>query len=77
MKHDELLADVEQRFNLHVYLNKICKKASDEEIAKALQIDVIDAICTKYAAKQPISATTVLRAIYFLTQQCHVRWDAS
>ena len=30
--NDELLAEVEQRFQLHVYQNKICDSATDDEI---------------------------------------------
>jgi hypothetical protein len=75
LKNDQLLSDVEQRFNLHVYQNKICRAASDDEIARAIQTDVIDAICTKYQSEPTVSSTGVLRALYFLTQQCHIRWD--
>ena len=70
---DRLLSEVEQRFNLHVYAQKIQKGAAEAEIMKAVQNDVVDPICAKDAN---VSAGQVIRALYFLTEQCHLRWDA-
>lgn len=72
---DKLLAEVEQRFNLHVYQSLICKHGTDGEIAASIQTHVIDAICAKYAAMGTVSPTTIMRAMYFLTQQCHLSWN--
>lgn len=72
-KSDAILAAVEQRFLTHVYAAKICKKASDDEIAEALQAQVIDALCKQGTSP---SATSVLQALYFLTEQCYIQWDA-
>lgn len=72
--HDEMLSEIEQRFNLHVYENHICKKSADDQIAKTIQEQVVDPICLKYKAHR-LPATEVIRAIYFLTQQCHIKWD--
>lgn len=74
--HDRILADVEQRFHTNVYLKLICQKAADIEIQSAIQADVIDPICLKYSDIPSLTGLTVLQALYFLTEQCRVRWDA-
>jgi hypothetical protein len=75
-KSDELLSIVHQRFVTHVYSAKICRQASDDEIACALQTHVIDALCVEGGIKHKASATAILQALYFLTEQCYIRWDA-
>jgi hypothetical protein len=75
-KSDAILASVEQRFLTHVYANKICKGASDDEIANALQENVIDALCCCKDENCP-SPAAVLQALYFLTEQCYIQWDAA
>ncbi len=72
-KSDAILAAVEQRFLTHVYTAKICKRAPDHEIADALQTHVIDILCNQ---GKSTSATAVLQALYFLTEQCYIQWDA-
>lgn len=74
--HDRILADVEQRFHTNVYLKLICKGADNSVIQSALQADVIDPICQKYSDIPSLTGLTVLQALYFLTEQCRVRWDA-
>ena len=74
-KNDALLAEVEQRFRTHVYGAKICKNAPDAEIIDALQKDVIDTICVSGRSGERLSSTAVLEALYFLTEQCYMRWD--
>lgn len=76
-ENDKLLAETEQRFITHIYHPLICNGASDQEIKKALQENVIDAICLKRKNQKGFSEATVLRALYFLTEQCHIRWDAA
>jgi len=73
--NDNLLSEVQQRFETHVYLAQICKAASDEAISKAVQVEVIDALVTKYGDSHKVRARTVVEAMYFLTEQCHLRWD--
>jgi hypothetical protein len=76
-KSDELLANVEQRFITHVYNAKICRNASDDEISEALQTHVIDALVgAKIPGAASVSPTVVLQALYFLTEQCFIQWDA-
>ena len=71
---DAILAAVEQRFTTHVYNERICKGASEEEVAAALQAEVIDAISGGTGANTP-SPSAVLQALYFLTEQCFIQWD--
>lgn len=74
--HDRILSDVEQRFNTNIYFKLICNGASNDQIQSALQSDVIDPICAKYQSIPSLTGLTVLEALYFLTEQCRVRWDA-
>jgi protein SERAC1 len=71
-RSDAILAKVEQRFITHVYNPKICRGASDDEIAEALQAHVIDPI-----SSTSVSASVVPQALYFLTEQCFIQWDSS
>lgn len=75
-ENDKLLSEVEQRFTTHVYHPLICKNASDDKVRSALQTHVIDPICEKRKDHRNFSEKTVLSALYYLTEQCHVRWDA-
>jgi hypothetical protein len=72
---DAILASVEQRFVVHVYQAKICKGASDDDIKDALQSKVIDTLCADENFKAIQSPAAVLQALYFLTEQCYIRWD--
>jgi len=74
-RDDAILSEVHQRFLTHVY-SKICNGASDDEIADALQKRVIDPLCSSSAPKMKLNPTGVLKALYFLTEQCHIQWDA-
>lgn len=73
-RHDAILSAVEQRFLTHVYGPKICAGAPESEIAAALQEHVIDPLCatTKYGQ---LTNSTILQALYYLTEQCHIQWD--
>jgi len=73
--HDQVLSEVEQRFIMHVFHAKICKDAPDDEIAAAIQVHVVDPLAEKFKAARMVGPATVLEAIYYLTQQCHLRWD--
>jgi len=74
-RNDGLLSEVEQHFLLHVYHPLICTGASDEKIQDALQEKVINPICSRYQHIRNFSHKTVLAALYFLTEQCYIRWD--
>lgn len=73
--HDILLSDVESRFITHVYHPIICKGGSDEEIRAALQQHVVDSLAEKQLGGTKFSSKAVLSALYFLTEQCHLKWD--
>lgn len=73
--HDNLLAEIQTRFVTHVYHPLICKGASEEQVASALQAHVIDPITNTTIGESEFSAKSVLNGLYFLTEQCHVRWD--
>ena len=73
--NDRLLSEVEQRFLTHIYHPLICKGRPDEEIRNALQAHVIDAVYEQHAGGKGIGKKTILSALYFLTEQCHIRWD--
>ncbi len=75
-ENDKLLSEVEQRFITHIYHPLICKGESDEKIRDALQSQVIDPLCKQHDGQKGFSGMTVLSALYFLTEQCHIRWDA-
>ena len=75
-RSDAILADVEQRFITHVYNAKICKGASEDEVAAALQANVIDPICQGHGSSVR-SPSVVLQALYFLTEQCFIQWDVN
>lgn len=74
-QRDNLLVEVQQRFVLHVYQAKICANASDSEVMDAVQTKVIDPLKDKFCATGHSDPMLVMRAIYFLTEQCHIRWD--
>ncbi len=75
-ENDKLLSEVETRFLTHVFHPLICKSGTEDQIRNSLQADVIDPLCAKYDGKRRFSEKTVLRALYYLTEQCHIRWDA-
>lgn len=75
--NDVLLAEVKQRFETHVYHAKICQGASDDVSMAVMQSAVIDPIVSKYGVEYGATPLIVIQAIYFLAEQCHIRWDAA
>ena len=73
--HEYLLSEIETRFITHVYHPLICKSARDSEIRVALQEEVIDPLVGRNIGGTRFSARSVLSGLYFLTEQCHIRWD--
>ncbi len=73
-RHDSILSAVEQRFLTHVYGPKICAGAPESEIAAALQEHVIDPLCAS-SEHGKLASSTILQALYYLTEQCHIQWD--
>ncbi|TWD54448.1 putative serine esterase DUF676 [Agrobacterium vitis] len=72
--HKELLADIETRFKMHVFNPLICKDADETSIANSIQINIIDPLTQKYNSRNATSKT-IVNAMYYLTEQCHIRWD--
>ena len=75
--HDNLLSEVETRFITHVYHPLICKSATDHDIQAAIQEKVIDALSTRRIGGTSFNSKSILRALYYLTEQCYIRWDFS
>lgn len=75
--HETLLSEVETRFITHIFHPLICKNEEDSKIQEALQDKVIDAISKKKIGNTRFTARAVLSALYYLTEQCHIRWDFS
>lgn len=74
-QRDNLLMEVEQRFVLHVYQSKICAGATDSEIMDAVQTKVIDPLKDQFRIGGRSDPMIIMQAIYYLTEQCHIRWD--
>lgn len=74
--HDALLSEVETRFVAHVYHPLICKDGTDAEIRFALQTQVVDVLTEKQIGSRKFSPKAIVSALYYLTEQCHIRWDA-
>jgi hypothetical protein len=72
--HNNLLADVEQRFQSLIFHPLICTGADSAAVLNAVQRQIIEPLSAKYADKNA-TAKTVMNALYFLTERCHVRWD--
>ena len=75
--HSNLLSEVETRFVTHVYHPLICGSGTDEEIRTAIQEKVIDALSSKRIGGTRFNAKLILCALYYLTEQCYIRWDSS
>ena len=73
--HENLLSEIETRFVTHVYHPLICKSAHDSEVRNSLQEKVIDPLVGRNIGTTSFSARSVLDGLYFLTEQCHIRWD--
>lgn len=74
--YDLLLNAVRQRFILHVYSPLICQGAEYAAISDAIQTKVIDPVAGERIGNSKFKPQDVLNALYFLTEQCHISWDA-
>ena len=73
--HENLLSEIETRFVTHVYHPLICQLAPADDIRTALQEKVIDPLAGRDIGGTRFSAKSVLSGLFFLTEQCHIRWD--
>jgi YHS domain-containing protein len=60
-----------------VYGPLICQGAEYDAISDAIQMKVIDPVAGKRIGNSKFKPQDVLNALYFLTEQCHISWDAS
>jgi len=74
--HENLLSEIQQRFIMHVYHPLICKGANDVEVEDAIQEKVLNPISGRKIGQTVFNRKEVFTGLYFLTEQCHVRWDA-
>ena len=70
-----LLHEVKYRFDTEIYLPMICKGDSDENVHASINSKVVAPISEMYRGSSGVDKNTVLGALYFLAQQCHIRWD--
>lgn len=75
--HEGLLSEIETRFITHVYHPLICRSAEDRDVRRAIQEQVIDPLAGKEIGGTRFTSVEVLRGLYYLTEQCHIRWDIS
>ena len=73
--HDSFLSEIETRFVTHVFHPLICSNATDDEIRSALQEYVIGPLTNKQVGGSKFDASSVLNGLYYLTEQCYIRWD--
>jgi protein SERAC1 len=73
--HESLLSEVETRFVTHVYHPLICTGKDDETISEALQLKIIDTLAHKKIGDSKFPAKAIVSALYYLTEQCHIKWD--
>lgn len=72
--YKNLLADIEQRFQNLIFHPLICNDADEATVAAAIQTQIVDPLSQKYASDNA-TAKTIMNALYFLTERCHIRWD--
>ena len=72
---ENFLSEIETRFVTHVYHPLICQSAPDSDVRSAIQQMVVDPLVARAVGGTRFSATSVMSGLYFLTEQCHIRWD--
>jgi protein SERAC1 len=74
-RYINLLADVESRFNSHVY-PEIVAGATNAAVSNAIRDMVIQPILATYPNDDLVNASVIDRMIFYLTGLCHIRWSA-
>jgi protein SERAC1 len=70
-----LMSEVETRFNRHVR-QAICSGESNQKVNRLVQREVIDPTMTSQTSEGvSVTASLVESALYYLTGNCHVRWE--
>ena len=73
--HEYLLSEIETRFITHVYHPLICRSAEDGDVRRAIQEQIIDPLAGRKIGGTIFSSVQVLNGLYYLTEQCHIKWD--
>jgi protein SERAC1 len=71
----KVLAEIESRFNGHVY-PAIVAGAPRLEVGDLIRSRVSDPILHKYSSENLIDAVVVDQMIYYLTGLCHIKWSS-
>ena len=76
MRYTRLMSDVETRFNRHVR-PAIEKGRSETQVNKLVQDMIIEPVlASQLTQTEDVTPTLIENALYYLTGNCHVRWDA-
>lgn len=76
-RYVRLMSDIERRFKRHIQPS-IDAGASIAQVNQLVQHSVIDpAVANQLLESIDVTVTLVESALYYLTGNCHVRWDAS
>jgi pimeloyl-ACP methyl ester carboxylesterase len=76
VRYTRLMSDVETRFNRHVR-PAIEKGDSEAQINKLVQDMIIEPVfASQLSQTEDVTPTLIENTLYYLTGNCHVRWDA-
>ncbi len=74
-RYIRLLAEVDSRFNAHVY-PAIVNGASISETTGLIKTWITDPILAEHPTDSLVNRVVIDRVIYYLTGICHIRWSA-
>ncbi|WP_417834344.1 ABC-three component system protein [Thalassospira xiamenensis] len=77
LEYDEVLSEVEVRFLNKIYRPLIQEGADKKEIYAAIQSEVVEYIKEKLSRNRIIDSKVVYSAMYYLTEQCYIKWDSA
>lgn len=75
-RYTHLMSEIETRFSRHV-LPAINNGADANQVNSLLQSQVLDPVRMQHGTSTDITASVIESALYYLTGNCHVRWDPS
>ena len=74
-EHEDLLEEVQTRFMNHIFHPLICTEAEDTKIKEAIQTHILDPLTARKFGETKFGSRSIMSALYFLTEQCHISWD--
>ncbi|WP_430472792.1 ABC-three component system protein [Thalassospira lucentensis] len=74
---DEILSEVETRFLNKIYRPLIQCDVDKSQVYSAVQDEVIEYVKEKLSTKRMVDTKLVYSAMYYLTEQCYIKWDKS